>query len=172
MAIDSVELGDYEVTLESSQCINNQQKLVYKVLQKVFGDPHQGREISNLAIELCNPDHVVLKVSKNNIEQNLVGNTIDVEVNDNPPVSSGNCLGGLVARQIKWESLDDDQVAPTADGEFNFILDGCFGPLIPVKIAIKGGNNCFPDDGSKTILGPPCTSLKFRGLVIDDIEED
>lgn len=174
---------NYSIALKAGypQCVFNQaenrfeQTWVYVITQT---GSTQGTEISHFEIELC-PNHNVLRASKNGVEGPVDANgrvpAINVEI-FNPPNENASCLfiAGQNVRVIKWDNLSNDEVAPQALGEFNFVLEGCY-QTGTIRAAIKGGSEqsgggCDIDliPGPTCEVKPPCPPCPpGRGLFIE-----
>jgi hypothetical protein len=144
---DTVVLGNYRITLRAGfpQCTNNQQTWSYMV--ELVGQTPPGQEISNWALELCRPEHIVLSSSPQAV------------VEDNPQP----CLAAIptVERQIKWDNLSDETLE--MNNIFTFTLQGCFEPT-DVNIAVKTGGapgttGCLYG----LITGPSCEPQNGNG---------
>ncbi|CDI48507.1 hypothetical protein [Clostridium tetani] len=130
-----------------------------------------GAEISHWDLELC-PDLEVLRVSKNGVEVPVEdADDIDVEI-FNPPNENASCLflPGENVRVIKWDELSDDEVAPAAAGEFNFVLAGCF-QAGEIRASIKGGSDQTDGCDIRTIIGPTCQEQPTRGIDFSDLKD-
>lgn len=164
---------NYSIALKPGypQCVFNaqenryEQTWVYIVTQT---GSTQGTEISHFEIQLC-PNHIVLRASKNGVEGPVDENgrveAINVQI-FNPPNANSSCLfvEGQNVRVIKWDNLDNTQVAPQAAGEFNFVLEGCY-QTGTIRAAIKGGSEQSGGGCDvTTIPGPICELEPPRGI--------
>lgn len=131
-----------------------------------------GAEISHWDLELC-PDLEVLRVSKNGVEVPVEdADNINVEI-FNPPTTGASCLYPVVEgfKVIKWDNLDNDQVAPAVAGEFNFVLAGCFQEG-DIRASIKGGSEQSGGGCDiRTVRGPICEEEPTRGIDFSDLKD-
>ncbi|WP_270474825.1 hypothetical protein [Clostridium cochlearium] len=128
-------------------------------------------EISHWDLELC-PEHEVLRVSKNGVEVPAEdADDIDVEI-FNPPNENASCLflPDENVRVIKWDELSDDEVAPAAAGEFNFVLSRCFQEG-DIRASIKGGSEQTDGCDIRTIIGPTCEEEPSRGIDFSNLKD-
>jgi len=146
------DLGNYRIVLREGfpQCqqVNGEFFQTWSYLVTLIGETPPGEEISNWALELCAPEHVV------------VSSDPEGEVSDNPEPCLELVEG--VERQIKWDGLNDEFIG---EGRiFTFTLEGCFEPA-QVFVAVKTGGEPVISQGCKvgTITGPSCEEENGNG---------
>lgn len=128
-------------------------------------------KISHWDLELC-PEHEVLRVSKNGVEVSAEdADDIDVTI-FYPENENASCLflPDENVRVIKWNNLNDDEVAPTALGEFNFVLSRCFQEG-EIRVSIKGGSEQTDGCDIRTIIGPTCEEEPSRGIDFSNLKD-